>query len=72
MDASPQDTVATIGFEAADCDGAFSEVVGRGAEVITPPADQPWGSRAAYLRGPAKLTFEIEGPVKQEAKAGKA
>jgi len=65
LDAAETDTVATIGFESDDCDRDFRAVVARGAAVIEPPSDKPWGVRAAYIQGPGELRFEIEGPVKK-------
>ena len=65
LDAAQSDTVATIGFESDDCDRDFRAVVERGAVAIEPPSDKPWGVRAAYLQGPGKLKFEIEGPGKK-------
>jgi hypothetical protein len=38
-------------------------VIARGAVSVAAPANQPWGARAAYLRGPGRLKFEIEGPL---------
>ena len=32
----------------------------RGAETLEAPEDRAWGVRAAYLRGPGRITFEIE------------
>ena len=64
LDAAEADTVATVGFESDDCDRDFQEVVERGAEVLEQPSDKPWGVRAAYIKGPGQLKFEIEGPVK--------
>lgn len=65
LDAAETDTVATIGFESEDCDRDFAAVVERGAEVLDPPSNKPWGVRAAYIKGPGRLKFEIEGPAKQ-------
>lgn len=64
LDAAETDTVATIGFESDDCDRDFREVVERGAVALDPPSNKPWGVRAAYIKGPGQLKFEIEGPVK--------
>jgi catechol 2,3-dioxygenase-like lactoylglutathione lyase family enzyme len=64
LDAAETETVATVGFESDDCDRDFGAVVERGAEVLDPPSDKPWGVRAAYIKGPGQLKFEIEGPVK--------
>ena len=60
LDAAEADTAATIGFESDDCDRDFRTVVERGAVVLDPPSDKPWGSRAAYIQGPGALKFEIE------------
>ena len=65
MDAAETDTVATIGFESDDCDRDFREVVERGAVALDPPSNKPWGVRAAYIKGPGQLKFEIEGPVRE-------
>ncbi|MCI0339631.1 MAG: VOC family protein [Planctomycetales bacterium] len=54
------DVRGTIGYASRDCDRDFKRVVARGAKVVEPPEDRPWGVRAAYLKGPGKLVFEIE------------
>ena len=64
LDAADTDTVATIGFESDECDRDFTAVVGRGAVALDPPSNKPWGVRAAYIKGPGQLKFEIEGPVR--------
>jgi catechol 2,3-dioxygenase-like lactoylglutathione lyase family enzyme len=63
FDAASEDARATVGFESDDCDRDFRAVVERGAIALEPPTNQEWGVRAAYLRGPGALRFEIEGPV---------
>jgi uncharacterized glyoxalase superfamily protein PhnB len=60
LDAADTDSPATIGFESDDCDRDFRAVIERGAVVIEPPTNKPWGARSAYLQGPGRLTFEIE------------
>ncbi len=60
LDAADHDSVLTLGFESSDCDADFRRVVSRGAIAIENPADKPWGVRAAYLKGPGALKFEIE------------
>lgn len=64
LDASETDTIATIGFESDDCDRDFRAVMDRGAVALDPPSNKPWGVRAAYVRGPGQLKFEIEQPLK--------
>jgi uncharacterized glyoxalase superfamily protein PhnB len=60
LDASERDSVVTLGFSSTNCDADFRTAVARGAVVIAAPSDKPWGARAAYLKGPGGLTFEIE------------
>jgi len=60
LDAASDDTVATIGFNSADCDIDFATMVARGARVVQPPKDCPYGARVAYLQGPGALTIELE------------
>jgi predicted enzyme related to lactoylglutathione lyase len=60
LDASDSDSRATIGFLTDDCDRDYARVVTRGAVVISAPEDKPYGVRAAYIKGPGCLTFEIE------------
>jgi CDGSH-type Zn-finger protein len=66
LDAAEQDTPATIGFASQECDTAYNRVVTRGAQSLEGPANRPWGARAAYIKGPGAMKFEIEGPLKQE------
>ncbi len=66
FDAAHQDVSATVGFESTDCDGDLHAVVDRGATVLEPPTNKPWGVRTAYFKGPGALRFEIEGPVKND------
>src|SRR5512133_1655003 len=60
FDLSDKDSPATLGFESTDCDADYRAAVQRGAVPIDPPADRPWGTRAAYVRGPGAVTFELE------------
>jgi len=63
FDAAHDDVSVTVGFESKDCDGDFRTVVERGAAIIEPPTNKPWGVRTAYFKGPGELRFEIEGPL---------
>ncbi|MGO9449678.1 MAG: VOC family protein [Candidatus Binataceae bacterium] len=65
LDQSDKDSRATIGYEVDDCDVEFERLVKLGATVMSPPDNKPYGVRAAYLKGPAALTFEIEQVLKQ-------
>lgn len=40
-------------FATDDLDGLFEQAVARGAEVVSEPADQPWGPRDAAFRDPS-------------------
>ena len=62
LDAAETDSSATIGFESDDCDRDYRTVLERGAVAIEPPSNRAWGVRAAYVQGPGRLRFEIEGP----------
>lgn len=48
-----------LGFKVADCDAAFSELVGAGVPVVAEPTTRPWGQRTAYLRDPDGNLIEI-------------
>ena len=63
VDAGDHDSRSTIGFVSDDCDRDYGRVVERGAENVSAPEDKPYGSRAAYVKGPDALTFEIEQPL---------
>ena len=60
LDAAPDDSVVTIGFDSQDCDADYRLVTSRGAETLDAPQDKPWGTRTAYLKGPGGITVEIE------------
>jgi hypothetical protein len=60
LDKGEEETVTTLGYSTEDCDADFRTVVGRGAEVIEVPANRSWGVRAAYLKGPGRVTLELE------------
>jgi hypothetical protein len=60
LDAASEDAVAIIGFASDGCDADYRIATDRGAETLEPPQDRAWGVRAAYLRGPGRITFEIE------------
>jgi catechol 2,3-dioxygenase-like lactoylglutathione lyase family enzyme len=62
LDVAEADSFATIGFNTDDCDRDYRAVLERGAIALSPPSNQAWGVRAAYVQGPGRLKFEIEGP----------
>lgn len=60
LDAAEEDSPVTVGFSSDDCDEDYRFASERGAEGLEAPTDRAWGVRAAYLRGPGQITFEIE------------
>src|SRR5262245_28951976 len=60
LDAASSNSVATIGFNSADCDADFAALVGRGAQVLEAPQDRAYGARVAYIKGPGALKIELE------------
>jgi uncharacterized glyoxalase superfamily protein PhnB len=60
LDQGEEETVTTIGYATADCDADFRTLVARGAQVSEEPADRSWGVRVAYLKGPGRITLELE------------
>ena len=63
VDRSDEDSTATIAFESNNCDLDYKTLLSRGAIAISAPEDQPWGVRAAYIKGPGRLTIEVEQPL---------
>jgi len=64
LDSADQESIATVGFESENCDSDYDRVIKRGAISEEAPSDKPWGARTAYIRGPGRLRFEIEQPLK--------
>lgn len=60
LDAASEDSFATIGFASPDVNADFAALTARGARVMEPPRDRPYGARVAYLQGPGALTIELE------------
>jgi catechol 2,3-dioxygenase-like lactoylglutathione lyase family enzyme len=48
----PKGPATVVYFECVDVDRVFTELSARGVVFETPPADQPWLWREAYLRDP--------------------
>lgn len=45
-----------------DVDAAYERAVAAGADVISPPADEPWGMREMALRSPDGHRFRLGQP----------
>jgi len=48
-----------VGFKVSDVDAAFTELIARGAQPVTPPTDRFWRQRTAYLRDPDRHLIEL-------------
>lgn len=71
LDATDEDAPVTIAFASENVDADHQRLVERGATSLEVPNDKPYGVRAAYLKGPGALKFEIEGPL-SSVKTGQA
>ncbi len=49
-----------VHFSTDDLDAAFEKVRASGAEIVTEPADQPWGPRDCAARDPSGNLIRIE------------
>jgi catechol 2,3-dioxygenase-like lactoylglutathione lyase family enzyme len=57
----PDRASAEMIFGISDCRAAYDELLGRGAEFLTPPVEYPWEIRA-FFRDPDGHLFEISEP----------
>lgn len=46
-----------------DVDAAYEALRARGATLVKPPANQPWGLRTAYFADPEGNLWEINQPI---------
>lgn len=51
-----------VHFQTADLDGTFDKLVAAGVDVVSEPADQPWGTRDCAVRDPAGNLVRIDQP----------
>jgi catechol 2,3-dioxygenase-like lactoylglutathione lyase family enzyme len=51
-----------VHFSSDDLDAAFAQVRDAGAEIVSEPADQPWGARDFALRDPSGNLIRIDQP----------
>lgn len=49
-------------FQTDDLDAAFKKVSGAGAEIVSEPADQPWGTRDFAVRDPSGNLIRVDQP----------
>ena len=48
-----------IGFKFDDVDAVYEDLVARGVPSVSPPIDQPWGQRTAWVRDPDGNLVEL-------------
>jgi len=51
-----------VHFNTDDLDAAFEKVRDAGAEIVSEPADQPWGTRDFAMRDPSGNLIRIDQP----------
>jgi catechol 2,3-dioxygenase-like lactoylglutathione lyase family enzyme len=51
-----------VHFRTSDLDGLFEKVRDAGAEIVSEPTEQPWGTRDFALRDPAGNLIRIDQP----------
>lgn len=49
-----------INFHTSDLDGIFAKLESAGAEILSPPTDQPWGVRDCAVRDPSGNMIRID------------
>jgi glyoxylase I family protein len=47
-------------FRVEDCDAAYADLLGRGAEFLTPSGTPPWGGRRCFFQDPDGYVLELE------------
>lgn len=58
----PEAPAFELAFFVPNVDNAYAELVVSGAEGVAPPADRPWGQRAAIVRDPDGNLVELVEP----------
>ena len=51
-----------VHFHTDDLEGTFQKVCAAGAEIVSEPADQPWGARDFAVRDPSGNMVRIDQP----------
>jgi len=51
-----------VHFHTSDLDATFSRISAAGVEVVSEPADQPWGTRDCAVRDPSGNLIRIDQP----------
>ena len=56
-----------LGFLVDDCDRAYEDLVGAGAEGVVPPTDRAWGQRTGYVRDPDGHLVELAQDIRGQS-----
>ncbi len=59
----PRGSGVILTLQAANVDEAHENLLGKGAEILSPPRDAPWGVRMFLLRDPNGFLIEVSRPV---------
>lgn len=59
----PRGSGVVLTLRPADVDAAHAELRGRGAEILFPPRDAPWGVRLFMVRDPDGFLIEVSRPA---------
>lgn len=59
----PRGSGVVLTLRAQDVDAAYRELSARGAEVLFPPRDAPWGVRMFMVRDPDGFLLEVSRPL---------
>jgi catechol 2,3-dioxygenase-like lactoylglutathione lyase family enzyme len=51
-----------VHFHTDDLDGTFERLVASGAEIVSEPTEQPWGTRDCAVRDPSGNLLRIDEP----------
>lgn len=51
---------SAVHFRTDDLDGLFTKLAEAGAEIVSEPADQPWGARDGAVRDPSGNLIRID------------
>ena len=59
----PRGSGVVLTLRARDVDAAHKELKGKGADILFPPRDAPWGVRLFMVRDPDGFLIEISRPL---------
>lgn len=62
----PRGSGLILALQAVDVDEAHANLVGKGADILSPPRDAPWGVRMFLMRDPNGFLIEVSRPVSSQ------